>query len=150
VGVFIIGVSGNNDGVDACGYATAVIAGILFIVCLAGWPATYIGSVDTIAELEAFQEGVFDTYVATVNATEQAVVKLDLEKLLVSAENIKQSTNLSDRIVELRGKVTWYNENLKKLRAKNQIWWLDSFYKDVPDSLHIIKLTGKELKQETK
>jgi len=120
-----------------------VVFGIAFVVIVIVLPITYVKSINTIADLEAFQDGVFEAYVMAVNVTEnKAVINLDLEKLLVSAENIKQSTNLSNRIVELRDQITWYNEALKRLRIKNKIWWLDSFYRDVPDSLRVIKLTG--------
>lgn len=138
----------NNDDGRAEGwmYFGAIFAVVSWIgVCamLIAVPVTYVGSINTIADLEAFQDGVFETYVTTINATEdKAVVKLDLEKLLISAENIKQSTNISDRIVELRREVEWYSNTLKRLRTKNKIWWMYGFYKKVPDSLLVIKLTN--------
>jgi len=137
------GGSSHAEGWMYFGGIWTVVFGIAFIIVLMALPVTYIESINDIADLEAFRDGVFETYITAVNATEEkAIVRLDLEKLLVSAENIKQSTNLSNRIVELRNRVTWYNETLKRLRIKNNIWWLDGFYKDVPESLLVIKLTG--------
>jgi len=126
---------------DGIAMLTGVLGAVLLVAFIA-WPVSYAATTGRIADLEAFQESVFEAYVSTVDATDKAVVKLDLEKLLVSAENIKQSTNLSDRIAELRDRVVWYNETLKRLRAMNKIGWLDAFIKDVPDSLQMIKLSA--------
>ena len=129
---------------DSDGLTTLLIMlGIFIFVAFVGWPIAQARTTASVAELEAFQESVFETYVSTIDATDKAVVKLDLEKLLVSAENLKQSTNLSDRIAELRNKVVWYNESLKKLRALNNIWWLDAYVKDVPGDLKPVKLSAE-------
>ncbi len=146
--LWIVAYDKNWEGWMYFGGVGTVIFVIAFVIVLIILPISYVDSVNTIADLETFQEAVFENYVVTINATEQATIKLDMEKLLVSAENIKQSTNLSNRIVELRDKVTWYNENLKRLRTKNQIWWIGGFYKDVPDSLHMIILKTKTISKK--
>jgi len=140
-GVFLFFCKKGRHEMDGLATATVFSGIILGVVCV-GWPVSYAATTGRIAELDAFQGGVFEAYVCTVDATEKAVVKLDLEKLLVSAENIKQSTNLSDRIAELRDRVVWYNETLKRLRAMNDIWWLNAFIKDVPESLKMIRLSA--------
>jgi len=136
----------DNEGI----VALTVFLVIAMVIGVVLWPVMYARTTATIAELEAFQENVFETYIFTVDATEKAVVKLDLDKLVVSAENLKQSTNLSDRIAELRDKLVWYNETLKRFKALNKIWWLDAFIKDVPESLKTIKLTAGDLGSKTK
>jgi len=143
---------GRAEGWMYFGGTVSVLSWIGVFILLIAVPVTYVGSINAIADLEAFQDGVFETYITTINATEdKAIVKLDLEKLLVSAENIKQSTNISDRIVELRREVEWYSNTLKRLRTKNKIWWMYGFYKKVPDSLLVIKLTNDTFaKQEIK
>jgi hypothetical protein len=123
-----------------------VLLGIILFVASVAWPISYAATTGRIAELEAFQESVFEAYASTIDATDKAVVRLDLEKLLVSAENIKQSTNLSDRIAELRDRVVWYNESLKRLMALDNVWWLDAYIKDVPDTLKPVKLSAEHFK----
>lgn len=118
-----------------------LILTIIFGICVLTWPVDYFSSYKRIADLEAFCESNRQNYSVVVEQTKQAIIKLEQETMLqISVENLKQSTNWSERIKELRDKIVWYNRELKRLRRFNENWWLFLLFANPPEELKPIVL----------
>jgi len=125
------------------------IGGIVMVVAMAVffivWPINYLGSITEVAEMEAFYNANRQNYETIVEQTSRAVVFLENESLLqISVENLKQSTNWSERLKELRDKAFKYNNSFHRITAYNENLLLDWFYKDLPETLKPIVLELRE------
>lgn len=126
------------------------IGGIVMVIAMAiflglAWPVNYLRSITEVAEMEAFYNANRQNYETIVEQTSRAVIFLENESVLqISVENLKQSTNWSERLKELRDKAFRYNNSFHRITAYNENRLLDWFYKDIPESLKPIVLELKE------
>ncbi len=131
----------NRDAVFGGWGIPGLILTIIFGICVLTWPIDYFSSYTQIADLEAFYESNRQNYSVVVEQTKQAVIRLEQESMLqISVENLKQSTNWSERIRELRDKTIWYNRELKRLQRFNESGWLFLLFADPPKELKPIIL----------
>lgn len=105
------------------------------------WIDIYCQSVGAIAELEAFCNANKANYELVIDKTNEAVIRLESEPgLNISVENLKQSTNLSERIKELRDECKEYNINLSKLRKYNSHWLLFLMFANPREELKLVRM----------
>ncbi len=140
IGSIVYGVMKGFEGFWGSGIVM-VLASVIIVLLV--WPIQYIYSITQIAEMESFYTANRQNYEMTVEQTSKAIIFLEKESTLqISVENLKQSTNWSERLKELRDEVSQYNDHLYRLTAYNDNWLLDWFFKDIPESFKpiIIKL----------
>lgn len=118
------------------------IVGIIFWIAISMISiGAYFNSVARIADLESFQLANKQAFEVTSKQTGEAVIRLSSNPAFqISVENLKQSTNWSDRIKELRNRVIWYNLNLNRLRTYNRNWWLYLMFANPPKELELLIL----------
>ena len=105
-----------GHGLRSGGAALLVWSVILGIALLASNISTFIAS----RNMEVFYNENFSVYVETIEMTQEAIYEFQqMNTISIPVENLKQSTNLSDRILELRIAVVSYNSALRQLRAFN-------------------------------
>jgi len=142
IGLFIWGVRKDSEEIAFGGIVLAIVfMGSLLVA----WPVIYLGSITTIAEMESFYTTNRQNYEMTIEQTSRAIIFLEKESTLqISVENMKQSTNWSERLKELRDEVSIYNNHLYRLTAYNDNLLLDWFFKDIPESFKPIIIELKE------
>lgn len=113
------------------------ITGITAVLLTIGWfiaaLAVYLGTLGTVASLEAFSAETLATYEYTIDETRQIVL------------NDNALTDFSDqaaseRIAELRDRIAWYNEKIAEFRKFEGIPFIGAIVADVPDELQPIAL----------
>ena len=144
---------------NEAGLAFAItIFGILLLIHLIVWPCTYIGGIDKIAKLKAFQDKVKKAYVYAVKTTQEIDIKAAKGQVAVPKKPVSQGKiklkdilaflplgyltyfqlgqEASKRIEELRDKVKWYNETLRAYELWNKNWFSQGFIPEVPSELN--------------
>ncbi len=125
----------SYNGKDNSGWCFigGITATLFFILWVLAAPISYIDSVATIGELEAFGNETLASYEYTVDETERIILT---DKSLTDFS----TQAASERIAELRDKVSWYNETIYKYRNLETIPFIGAIIADVPDSLQPIVL----------
>lgn len=136
-----------RDGYDNITVPCGVLIGLCILLILIG-TCTYIKSIGTIAEMEAFHDSVCSVYEYTVDKSEDITInavkefELDMTKLLNTGNlayfELAKSVNVN--LTELRDEVKTYNYTLNSYRRYNAFWFTDTFLAEVPDRLKPIKL----------
>ncbi len=140
ISLIIYGV--REDSESLWGSATVIVIASVIVLLLV-WPVEYMISITRVAEMKSFYTANRQNYEMTVEQTSKAIIFLEKESTLqISVENLKQSTNWSERLKELRDEVSQYNDHFYRLTAYNDNWLIDWFFKDLPESFKpiIIKL----------
>lgn len=123
-----------------CGWGIAftIIAAVLVF---ATWPTLYIGSYVKLVKMEAFYDANRSAYESTIETTKSAIYKISKDSALrIDVENLKQSTNWSERLTEFRDAVIEYNTCIYKLRRYNSTWVLAAMFPNPRDDLKLIIL----------
>jgi hypothetical protein len=124
-------------------FCSALLFAILTIACV----ASYLGSIKTVSELDAFYSSTKYTYANVITESENIEINLPIEEnVLISARGLtyfKLATAVSGKISGFGMAIEKYNKNLFRLIYYNDNWFLDGFYKDVPKHLKPIILTLK-------
>lgn len=116
----------------------ALIAIVIIFSCV------YINSIGDIAKLDAFYSSTRYTYANVITESEDIEINLPAETgNLISATRLtyfKLATTVSGSIRAFGSAIEKYNESLFRLLYYNDNWFLDSFYKDIPEHLKPIIL----------
>jgi len=122
-------------------FACYVVAGMCLVGFLTGIISINIQTVSSIGEQEGFVSSV-QVFRQTITETKDAVIILDNKKIieLYSAENINQSTNISERIKELRDKITEYNQWRGSYIRLQRIWFNRWTHPKLPETLKPIEV----------
>lgn len=121
------------------GVLSMVLGIILFFTMFGIWTGVYMSSRGEVASLVAFHDSTLDSYVYTVSATGEVVIE-QAEVGLIDIAYEAQGQVASERLRELRDKVDWYNGVLQRLRAYNNMGFVDPFLADPPERLQPIVL----------
>lgn len=115
--MMIKGVKRNNDWI--CGWGVFLtIAGIA--MTFVAWPIIYIESYMNLTKMEAFYDANRSAYETTVEYTKNAIYRISKDSALgIDVENLRQSTNWSERLAEFRDMIVDYNTCIYKLRRYN-------------------------------
>lgn len=124
--------------------ALAVVAIMVLFFLTIVFSCVYIKSIGDIAKLDAFYSSTRYTYANVITESEDIEISLPIEEgNLVSATGLtyfKLATTVSGSIRAFGSAIEKYNESLFQLMYYNDNWFLDSFYKDVPEHLKPIIL----------
>ncbi len=104
----------------------------------------YFNSFARARELEAFYHDTRSAYEYTISATEGVVIDPSRTRgdAITDLAYQEQGQAVSERIREFRNKITWYNEELRKLQGRNEWFLLGALYEDAPGDLKPIRLGG--------
>ena len=118
----------------------AVVLGIMLVFVLL---VSNLASAHACRNLEAFYYDNAEVYQEAVRGTEDALY-IELSEInsakLLSAENWKQSTNLSDRIKEISDKYAAFNMELRLKRYWSQNPWTNWFIRQPTKDVKYLKL----------
>lgn len=122
-----------------------ILTGILILLFTTViFSCVYIGSIEEVAELDAFYSSTKYTYANVITESEDIEIYLPAEENnLVSATGLtyfKLATAVSGRIGAFGSAIEKYNNGFFRLTYYNSNWFLDSFHKDVPEHLKPIIL----------
>jgi len=146
----ILGAGTDEKGTDekpallVLGTLMIVVGTIFSLVWGIMWGSTYLSSTIRVAELQAFQNTTYDSYIETILKTEAVVID-DTRTRGGSVTDFsyqQQGQAVSERMLELRNLVHEYNRELATLNRKNALPVIGSFYAPVPDSLQPITIQG--------
>jgi len=111
--------SADDDGLMILGCILVVFMSVGIIASRSGW-------VETIAELEAFNQANMSNYQVTADGIDDylSIEFDDMENVVVagSIEKFEQSKVASNALIDLRDKVSWYNTKLLEARSKRNSW----------------------------
>ena len=130
--------NGNIGLVGGWGLALTIIGAVLVFLV---WPCIYINSYRNLMKIEAFYDANRAAYEATVGTTKKAIYQISKDSALrIDVENLKQSTNWSERLAEFRDAVVSYNTCIYKLRRYNETFILSAMFANPRDDLKLIIL----------
>lgn len=129
---------GGKDGLIASSIGLGVLSGILWLFIMVGSITTY----SDVKDMVAFYDTTMEAYVWAIEETGNVTIDpaMTRGRSITDFSYLEQGKEVSDRIRDLRDKVTWYNETLISLRKDNTVPILGGMTYDVPDRLKPIKL----------
>ena len=134
----------NNALIENVNCILSVTFGIVafvFICLLIGWVATYPGAQARFGNLTGMRDSLVayeviarDTKTAYY-VVEQSDLKLGNQPIVLGLENVKQSTNVSDRLARIGELILDYNMSVSKYRSNWSNWFTKMFIPKPPDDL---------------
>lgn len=122
----------------------AALGGMILFFTTIIFCCVYIGSIGEVAELDAFYSSTKYTYANVITESEDIEISLPAEEdSLISATGLtyfKLATAVSGRIGTFGSAIEKYNKGFFRLTYYNNNWFLDDFFKDVPEHLKPIIL----------
>lgn len=124
--VICIIVGNKYPTIKSISYIVALFAIIVIVVAGGFSLVIYTSGVDDYGLLLT-QEKVLQAGMIAIEATDKTMIKesynTDSKSIIGGIENIKQSSNTSERIKEYRDTIVVYEQLIGKYRAYCSIWW---------------------------
>lgn len=132
----------SSDTWDQIGIGCGVICFLCvltLVIFSIVYPIVRMSSTSRVAELEAFHDSTVRSFEIAAEETETVTIFVS-DQALIDAGYWEQGLAVSDRLAELRDKISWYNENLNRNRHWNDIWFTNGFTADATDRLTYIEM----------
>ena len=146
----IVGIIFVAQGCKCYGWLESILYGIGILMIMFGifmvvlTPAMYFDSVATIADMKSYSEYGKYNHIETIQATGNAVIRTTGNNISINVpvDNLNQSTNWSERILEFRDETKIYNQRLQRLRDYNENIWLFAMFANPPETLKLLYMSG--------
>lgn len=142
-GVVCLILSNKKNAYDLDWYGGWALAFFIIGIALTFvfWPIIYVDSYVQLTKMEAFYDSNRAVYETTIETTRNAIYQISKDPgLRVDVENLKQSTNWSERLAEFRDAVIEYNTCIYKLRRYNNTFVLSALFANPREDLKLIVL----------
>lgn len=131
--------TGKHDLYGVPSSIAAGVAVVLIFFTVFIWLVVYVDSYSEIGSMEAFYHDTLDAYEYTVEATGEIEI-VGATAGLIDIAYQGQGNVTSERLRELRNKVSWYNRQYWFYQRYNDTFFGDPFLADLPDDLRPIHL----------
>ena len=121
----------------------SIIPCILLVIIGIAWVSNYLIAIDTYGRLLAYKEVIVAYDECVVITSKDAIVRDDIGSMRpsiipsidIQVENLRQSTNTSDRVREMRDYVKEYHTVLNQYKSYKAHWLTSQFLPPIPKEL---------------